>query len=747
MMAKEIFKLGLLLASYSSLVTGAAFAKSKPSYPSRSPIPASIFIKNAEKRTACFTTINSSDEKEAFITALNPRDWDLVELTGLDSSGDQTLWFDDACRKNIQCDINVISGHFAGEFFGSSGFRLTLDDLENHSCAEDCSGILRHPREVYLLGCNTLATRDGDHRTQQQYYDVLVQDGYTPEDARRVSEDRYGVFGQWNKSKMERAFIGIPYLYGFSSTSQKGNVQGPRIRDYLSKIGDYTAHFDQIVSEKTNAISKPNQILKVSIQSEDFIQCRGLDPSDPNYSVHLDICSLFDRKKPMADRLALAEKMFRGDQLLMLLPSIQNFLKQNARIIHRDYASLFSRLSESSNARKTIMDAIESVKMSETRLEWMRFAQTMGWISREELVHSIHERVASAFAADSMTVNTADSLCSIGAHGVNELNFSDVVGRIRNFHFANESIANALRCIGIARYPEFREKLADFFRSHPENTVNNAIVLATIFSESTPTLHPTTIDLELLKRLTALCKLSMNSSNQLSCDQALARLGSTDEGTAHLLAQRFKAVSQWSTALTADALRFLTVGSQELEDVLLNIYRDPKNELPNGLERYFFFKPIQKIENQKLLLSDLANHGPERRPDEMVYSLRNMHLSPSELENFLKALKGKPNILQTARVLIGFLYLAQNSDVGSSFLEKLFSQYRFVNIATDEQLQAFYEAIKLPLIRSTLESSPQARKDACLILGSASNNLGFDDDGDAVPQKFLVKTCSDLGIN
>ena len=82
-------------------------------------------------------------------------------------------WFDKACASGIRCDQLVISGHFGGTFFGMSGNALSLSTLEAKGCSKSCEGILSHPYEVFLFGCNTLSGKEKDSRTPEQHLQIL----------------------------------------------------------------------------------------------------------------------------------------------------------------------------------------------------------------------------------------------------------------------------------------------------------------------------------------------------------------------------------------------------------------------------------------------------------------------------------------------------------------------------------------------------------------------------------------------
>src|SRR5690606_32239748 len=105
-------------------------------------------------------------------------------------------WLLDACSPDLTCDLVIFTGEFAGRFFGERGVSLSLQELEEASCDPRCTGLFHAPREVFLLGCNTLATKDPDSRTPQEYMRVLLDHGFDRPTAERVVAMRYGPLGQ-----------------------------------------------------------------------------------------------------------------------------------------------------------------------------------------------------------------------------------------------------------------------------------------------------------------------------------------------------------------------------------------------------------------------------------------------------------------------------------------------------------------------------------------------------------------------
>lgn len=739
--SKELFGVALIAAT--ALVAG--HAERLDRFEVREPIPAAVFLPREGKRIACFITINSSDEKSVFTRYLNPADWDLVELTAPAANGTKAGWFDVACKKNIACDINVISGHFAGRFFGSSGYTLGLNELENHSCAQDCKGILEHPKEVYLFGCNTLATKERDHRTPQVYYRHLVDDeGYSPEVARRVTDDRYSSFGQDNRAKVQRSFSGVPYLYGFYSVSPLGKDLGPILENFMRKIGDYTAHFDSLVAKATAAKTAPNVILQSAMKGLSFSQCSGLDPNDPEYTFHLQICALFDKAIPLKDRLFSVEVMLNSEKVLALLPSIQNFMRTNIREIKLTEAAIFSRLQANQNAKRILLDTVKAVDMPITKIEWMRFAHLMGWIPREDLITVVNQLVHSAFESGFFQPDMGDVICSLNVAGVNQLDFSNLVGKIQGFHFSTESAANAMRCTGLARYPAFRKKMSEVYLSRAHLTKSDTMNLATILSETPPVTDPTEADRALLGRLRAQCDRQPLDPGSPMCGRALAKLGATDETTAAHLAALFRAGNPSMQMTYADSFHSMQVGLDLLETAVVDVYLDPRHPYWYGIERYFMIQPIRGDANQKRILGYLRDRKDGRRPDEMIYALREMRMTPAEVENNFNVLRGKPAILITSKVMMGFLELANTAGADPALFERLFREHRTVSVTNDEDLKAFYATLKLPLVRQSVRTSKVAQEAVCQIMKSAADNLGFDDYGDVVARQVPVRSCAEL---
>lgn len=230
----------------------------------------------APNKVFCSMTLNSSNEIETFRKSLKNQGFDFVEL--VPDSKDPS-WFKKSCESGLQCDVLLISGHFGGLFFGeSSSSTIGIEEMEEASCRNTCPGILKNPKEVFLMGCNTLATQTKDHRTVSQYLNVLIDDGIPLDFAEQVVASRYSQQGFSLEKRFAAIFNNSQKLYGFSSTGPLGAAAAPRLRQYINQVGPYSRHLEQLTSA-------PNQILQAQFSGTNFretIPTQALDKDSRN---------------------------------------------------------------------------------------------------------------------------------------------------------------------------------------------------------------------------------------------------------------------------------------------------------------------------------------------------------------------------------------------------------------------------------------------------------------------------------
>lgn len=393
-----------------------------------------------DKFTICAITINSDDEKKLFAkeAAKNPSKFNpVVELTTM---GDND-WFSKACASGIRCDQLVISGHFGGTFFGESGKTLSLTELEKAGCSKTCENILSKPYEVFLFGCNTLASKEADHRTPAQYLQVLLQDGFSPQEAEQVVESRYGAVGESNRASMQRAFHGEnKQLYGFDSVGPSGkNVKG-YLENYFKKQPNLE-HMEKLQAKRMlDKVDLANDVLAQSLKNTAFAQCTTGNMEDPTSK---KICNLVDSKKSVDEKIDLVLELLSQENYLAFLPAINNFLQTNPpENFNSKQKKNFELISQNETIKNQILGLIEKTKTLGLKIEWNQFAKNLGFISDEERHKRLKDDILK-LVNKPMSTPEKDTLCSLDTRPLFEI--SDIKKREWN-----DNDVMALACLGFS---------------------------------------------------------------------------------------------------------------------------------------------------------------------------------------------------------------------------------------------------------------------------------------------------------
>jgi hypothetical protein len=368
------------------------------------------------KYKVCTITINSTHERKVFEKRLNKNDFEFIELTDFSSNKmkRENDWFTRACEAQVQCDVLVVSGHFGGSFFGSSKYTLGLKELGSASCQRSCPGILNHPKETYLFGCNTLATKDKDHRDEATYLQVLLNDHIDRAEAERRVAARYGPFGSSFKDQIERSFEGVPVIYGFKSVGPSGENVKAALEKYLTMTGDFKRHLDQVQR------GRPNPIWSKTMAQFNWAVGEGLSPQDKAYDIRQNICIFNDSSKSIGARVEHAVNILTQDPLTYL-PSVSEFVNREVgndsshRVdvserqatqavfsVIRQRTDLAARVAEMANSN-TIMPSI--------KVDLLKMSRNLGWLDASEF----DRRVRGMFEPwlKDLSRSNVDLICSI----------------------------------------------------------------------------------------------------------------------------------------------------------------------------------------------------------------------------------------------------------------------------------------------------------------------------------------------
>ena len=345
---------------------------------------ASVF---ADKKTICSMTINSEDEILAFKANLSAQDFNFIELTANDKDP-ETSWLKKSCQSGIQCDVLVISGHFAGTFFGSSKKTLSLKELENSSCLDECAGILKKPKEVFLFGCNTLAGKQKDSRTPEQYLQVLLNDGFSLSQAQQVVAFRYSPLGGSFATRMRNVFSQTPRIYGFNSVSPLGKHSGPLVNNYLKKIkSNYFYDLESITASQ-------NKNLLTSFKATSLVQVEGINFSVTNpdqVMTSSPVCFLNanNKRNSRLQKLEWIEKLFAKGLGLELLMYVTDFINHESKQKrwNSSEAQVFLRIKQNETLKKELIDLLNSkaLWLERSKLDILAFIKSIKWLTPEEI--------------------------------------------------------------------------------------------------------------------------------------------------------------------------------------------------------------------------------------------------------------------------------------------------------------------------------------------------------------------------
>lgn len=450
------------------------------------------------KYLVCTVTINSSDEACLFRKHLKPSGkFEFIELVpdqsddacenvagkktartgaerGQEAAKIDSDWFSKACERmkatKKGCDIVVLSGHFGGTFFreGGSGPRLPLETLEEKGCNNACPAIMNSPKEVFMFGCNTLAGKEPDVRTPEQYRAVLRDERDV--DGNRIFADaqvdeivalRYGAYGQATYDRMRRAFGGVPHLYGFYSKGPRGKDAVESINKYFKLVPNYADHIHRIETteategilsaldsvqeiNQTHAMAKPaiknndalDQAFGVKTKFTYLTQCSGSPGKDS-----AEFCTLFDESRSIATRLTSLKLLLTGsDGTKYLALAKQFFEKHPPETYDAEAKKKFIEIAQDPTVRErftTMLAALE--KMPGLALNLIDLGEKLSFMTAADATTKRQKVLITLI--NQGTIDAKDTVCSRTVWP--EITASDLKAAV----FLNANSLQALACL------------------------------------------------------------------------------------------------------------------------------------------------------------------------------------------------------------------------------------------------------------------------------------------------------------
>ena len=336
----------------------------------------------AERKTVCTITVNSSDEKEALRQRLPRGQYDFVEL--VEKGREQ--WLGSACERRVQCDVLVVSGHFnAGDTFYSDKIEnadfLKVDELERASCSESCPGLFSRLKEVYLFGCESL----------------------NPESTRNATH------GESSRERMRRIFWSVPAIYGFSSSAPVGPTAAMLLNRY----------FDSGPSEIGSG--RVSQRLLRTFSRNSMSYTSGVRTDRTQMAYRSQICQLFDDRLSAARKMEAIHRMMRGEHadaraVLDRVDKLLESLSAEDRASPEFKATLAAIAKDRATGAR-VMATAHATREPAMRVRLLSLAENLGWITPEEQRAEQGRMIAELLGRNAMGFAEVDLACTLGAEG------------------------------------------------------------------------------------------------------------------------------------------------------------------------------------------------------------------------------------------------------------------------------------------------------------------------------------------
>ncbi len=382
----------------------------------------------AEQFQVCAFGFNSYEELAAIRSQLPPEDFEFVdfsahivgaqkaqfgELTQSAISGQATgngipSWLLNLCRPDIHCDVIIFSGEFAGRFFGRYESSSGVQEMEEASCQQRCQGLFHQAQEVFLLACNTLATKDLDSRTPQEYLQVLLSHDFDRASAERVVELRYGPLGPSFRESFGRIFMGVPRIYGFSSVAPNGQWTASLLRRYFHSKGDYGRYL-----RSASGSVDTNTALLTTFKGTSLMQVSGVPASRAQITDRELRCAIYDHSRSVGARLRIIRQLLTRSDFLSFLPSIEVFFRRYPPPQFTGEEQLtFVQIQKNEVARAQVIELVDKLDVSVLKLELAYLARQLDWISADRFRRVVVDD-ARRLLNRAVTTDVVDVMCDI----------------------------------------------------------------------------------------------------------------------------------------------------------------------------------------------------------------------------------------------------------------------------------------------------------------------------------------------
>jgi hypothetical protein len=345
----------------------------------------------AATKTVCTITVNSPDEREIFRRYLPADQYRFVELV----ERGRADWLASACRKDVRCDVLVISGHFdGGDVFYTDRFdqneSLPTDELDRVACSESCPGLFSQLKEVYLFGCNTLNAQP-TRTASAEIGRSLIRAGHSPAEAAQLARALEARYAESNRDRMRQIFRDVPVIYGFSSKAPLGRNAAPLLERHFQSGSDAEFGSGRASAKLVNLFAPSSMTL-----------ASGIAPTDATAPFRDDVCHFADDRLSTANKLdfvhrllgrEIAEVRFALDHIEKYITSISDADRQSPSV-----ARALDSIARDTRARSRFLEFARDADEPSTRARMIELAAHLGWLSpdglRAEQLQMIHNLIA-----------------------------------------------------------------------------------------------------------------------------------------------------------------------------------------------------------------------------------------------------------------------------------------------------------------------------------------------------------------
>jgi hypothetical protein len=341
-----------------------------------------------QKQTICTLTINSSEEKKALIKNLPSSQFQVVELATAGSINDygsrKTAFLVDACNNlnvnKVKCDQVIISTHFGNHYWGESGLRFNIDDLEQLSCSDVCSNVLSAPKTKVAFACNMNSDDEMGTRSPEQMRADLIRDGLSSIDADQAVQSVHTAAGMSYRQRHNLIFFGESELIAFNKRAPGGRDMA-HLMDRAFKQG-----------------------MEWSTQNSNFIQDLNKQKSglglislktNSNPALRTKICKMVDPAVNNNGKLMYMAAWLKDKNWIQYYPRLVNLATQKDffQELNDNGRNAFKTIAQNAEAKKEILTVLQTLRGATMKHRWAFVAWKAGWLNDVEFKNIVAESI------------------------------------------------------------------------------------------------------------------------------------------------------------------------------------------------------------------------------------------------------------------------------------------------------------------------------------------------------------------